>query len=147
MTERVEALRRLREGWDPPSEARFLFVVGSGADVGYGGDRAVGEFAYGGEAIVAAIEVGRGWSGPSCRSYACAVESDCRTFLESFCRGSISKRSFQLFLRSSGALLEGGSQGRWRGVEIHDWQTKLEVRRDLRKEATQMPGTGKVQAD
>lgn len=130
MTERVEALRRLREGCDPPSEARFLFVVGSGADVGYGGDRAVGEFAYGGEAIVATIEVGRDWSGPSCRSYACAVESECRTLLECFCRGSISRRSFQLFLRSLGVLLEGGSRDRWRGVEIHDWQAELEVKRD-----------------
>lgn len=44
-------------------------------------------------------------------------------------------------------LLEGGSRESWRGVEIHDWQTKLDVRRDLRKEAPQMPGAGKVQAD
>lgn len=52
MTERVEALRRLADPGGAPSEARFLFDTGSCAEDGYGGERAVGEYEYGGEAIV-----------------------------------------------------------------------------------------------
>lgn len=58
MTERVDALRRLLDGCEPPSDARFL--LGSCADDGYGGECAVGECAYGGEAIVKSVDAACG---------------------------------------------------------------------------------------
>lgn len=54
VTESVEAFRRLADPGGAPSDARFLFDMGSCAGDGYGGECAVGEYEYGGEAIAKA---------------------------------------------------------------------------------------------